>query len=88
MAMIGSLAVAMVMRALFLGIAGSRPLRYESEIVRPLLIGSTAVAPAQLYSIAMNGAVLGVFAVFMFRTSAGRSMRALACKIGSSKCGE
>ncbi len=77
-AMIGSLAVSMVMGALFLGLAGSRQLRYEFEIVSPLLIGGTSLAPAQLLAIAGAGVVLAVFAVFIFRTPAGRSMRALA----------
>ncbi len=77
-AMIGSLAVSMVLIALMLGIAGSRPLRYNFEIVAPLTIAGARVSHAQVYSIVAAVVVLGTFAVVLHKTSIGRSMRALA----------
>ena len=77
-AMIASLAVSMVLGAVLLGLAGSRQQRYALEIASPLQVGGAAVSPAQLGSVAVAGAVLAVFAAFLFLTPLGRSMRALA----------
>ncbi|HVR51008.1 MAG TPA: branched-chain amino acid ABC transporter permease [Pseudorhodoferax sp.] len=77
-AMIGSLAVAMVLTALVLGIAGSRPLRFAFDIVPPLTLGGARVSHAQACSIAVATLVLGLFAFMLYRTPVGRSMRALA----------
>jgi branched-chain amino acid transport system permease protein len=77
-AMIGSLAVSMVMVALMLGIAGSRPLRYDFEIVSPLVIAGARVSHAQAYSIGAALLVLVGFAWLLYRTPMGRRMRALA----------
>lgn len=77
-AMIGSLAVSMVIVAVILGVAGSRPMRFSFEITPPLVIGGARVAHAQIYSIA--AAVVGLvgFALVLHRTKVGRSMRALS----------
>lgn len=77
-AMIGSLAVSMVIVAGILGFAGSRPLRYAFDITPPVIIASARVAHAQLYSIAAALVVLIGFALVLYRTSIGRSMRALS----------
>ena len=77
-AMIGSLAVSMVLVAVILGFAGSRPLRYAFEISPPVIIAGARVAHAQLYSIAAAVIVMTIFSVVLFRTSIGRSMRALS----------
>lgn len=77
-AMIGSLAVSMVLIALMLGIAGSRPLRYDFEILAPLVIAGARVSHAQVYSILAASLVLAIFWFVLHRTSIGRSMRALA----------
>ena len=77
-AMIGSLAVSMVIVALVLGIAGSRPQRFDFDIVAPLVIAGARVSHAQAYSIVVAIAVLSVFTFVLYRTSIGRSMRALA----------
>lgn len=77
-AMIGSLAVAMIITAVILGVAGSKPYRYATEVVPPLVIGDARLSRAQLTSIVCGVAVLGAFALVLFRTPLGRSMRALA----------
>lgn len=77
-AMIGSLAVSMMLIAVMLGVAGSRPLRYDFAIAAPLVIGGARVAHAQVYSILAAAAVVIGFAAVLFRTNTGRSMRALS----------
>ena len=77
-AMIGSLAVSMVIVAVILGCAGSRPLRYAMDITQPIIIGGARVAHAQLYSIAAAITLLMGFALVLYRTGVGRSMRALS----------
>ncbi|MCD8515689.1 MAG: branched-chain amino acid ABC transporter permease, partial [Burkholderiaceae bacterium] len=77
-AMIGSLAVSMVILALILGIAGSRPMRFSFEITTPLIIGDARVSRAQFYSIIVSIVVLLSFAFLLFKTRIGRSMRALS----------
>ncbi len=77
-AMIGSLAVSMIMVAIILGWAGSRPLRYPFEILPPLRIGDARISQAQIWSIVACTIALATFATVLFKTSFGRSMRALA----------
>ena len=76
--MIGSLAVSMVLVALMLGIAGSRPMRYEFDIAAPLVIGGARVSWAQIYSVLASFLVLVGFSLLLFKTKVGRSMRALS----------
>jgi branched-chain amino acid transport system permease protein len=81
-AMIGSLAVSMVMVAVMLGVAGSRPMRYDFQISAPLVIGGARVAHAHAYSILAAAAVVISFTAILFRTNVGRSMRALSTNRG------
>lgn len=77
-AMIGSLAVSMVIIAVILGVAGSRPLRFAFDISPPLIIAGARISWAQVYSILVSFTVLIGFALLLFKTRVGRSMRALS----------
>ncbi|MFP3606025.1 branched-chain amino acid ABC transporter permease [Paraburkholderia sp. SIMBA_053] len=77
-AMIGSLAVSMIIVAVVLACAGSSPLHYAFEVSAPLMIAGVPLAGAQLASIGCGVAVLALFSALLFRTNLGRSMRALA----------
>lgn len=77
-AMVGSLAVSMILIALILGIAGSRPFRYTTALSAPIAIGDTMVSVDQLTSIACGFGCVLLLALLLFKTSLGRSMRAMA----------
>jgi branched-subunit amino acid ABC-type transport system permease component len=77
-AMVGSLAVSMILIALILGIAGSRPFRYTAALSTPLAIGDTMISVDQITSIACGAAVVILLALLLFKTGVGRSMRAMA----------
>lgn len=77
-AMIGSLAVSLIAVALVLGTAGSRPQQYTQDIRPPLMLGDVAISSSQAASIACGAVTLLIFAVLLYRTRLGRSMRALA----------
>jgi branched-subunit amino acid ABC-type transport system permease component len=77
-AMVGSLAVSMILIALILGIAGSRPFRYTTALSAPLSIGSTMISVDQLTSIACGFGCVVLLALLLFKTGVGRSMRAMA----------
>jgi branched-chain amino acid transport system permease protein len=78
-AMIGSLALSMIIGAVALGIAGSSPVAYRLPIEPPLLIGDAMLSHGQLVSLLTTLVLLVLFAVLLFKTRLGRSMRALAC---------
>jgi branched-chain amino acid transport system permease protein len=77
-AMVGSLAVSMILIALMLGIAGSRPFRYTAALSAPLALGDTMISVDQVTSIACGLGCVLLLALLLFRTSVGRSMRAMA----------
>ncbi|MFM0052757.1 branched-chain amino acid ABC transporter permease [Caballeronia grimmiae] len=77
-AMVGSLAVSMILIAVVLGSAGSRPLRYTKALSAPLQIGSTMISVDQITSIACGFGCVALLALLLFRTGVGRSMRAMA----------
>lgn len=77
-AMIGSLAISMILIAVVLGVAGSRPWRYAPTLSSPLQVGSTVISIDQLTSIACGVGCIGLLAVLLFRTNVGRSMRAMS----------
>ncbi|WP_226504613.1 branched-chain amino acid ABC transporter permease [Pseudomonas sp. MWU16-30317] len=78
-AMIGSLALSMIIGALVLGIAGSSPLSYRLPIEAPWSLGDAMLARSQLLSMITTLVLLVLFALLLFKTRLGRSMRALAC---------
>jgi len=77
-AMIGSLAISMIVIAFVLGIAGSRPLRYTATLPTPFQVGDTSISVGQLTSIGLGIACLCLLALLLFRTGVGRSMRAMS----------
>lgn len=77
-AMIGSLAVSMLFTAPFLVTVGPRPKRFDLEIMAPLRFAGVSVTPMQIVSVALTLGAILVFALILFRTPLGRSMRATA----------
>lgn len=77
-AMIGSLAVSMIMIAIALGLAGSSPMHYSFDIRPPVMLGDTPISFSQIGSISCGVITLLLFSLLLFRTSLGRSMRALS----------
>ncbi|RQS63400.1 branched-chain amino acid ABC transporter permease [Burkholderia sp. Bp8963] len=77
-AMIGSLAISMILIASILGVAGSRPWRYASTLSSPLQVGSTTISVDQITSIACGAGCVVLLAILLFRTGVGRSMRAMS----------
>lgn len=77
-AMIGSLAVAMLIVAVMQGLAGSFPRMFELPRTEPLRIGDVRLARTQIYSVATTIVLLGLVVFLLFHTRMGRSMRALA----------
>ncbi|MGU7782281.1 branched-chain amino acid ABC transporter permease [Burkholderia sp. PU8-34] len=77
-AMIGSLAISMILIASILGVAGSRPWRYASTLPSPLQVGATTISVDQITSIACGFGCVVLLAILLFRTGVGRSMRAMS----------
>jgi branched-subunit amino acid ABC-type transport system permease component len=75
-AMIGSLAVSMVISAVFLITVGPNPNRFDIPVTRPLRIVGARITEQQLITFAIVAAVLLIFALLYFRTDLGRCMRA------------
>ncbi|WP_315708562.1 branched-chain amino acid ABC transporter permease [Brenneria uluponensis] len=76
-AMIGSLAVSMIMLALVLGIAGSSPVGYGLPISPALSLDGTRVSGDQLWTIAITLLLLSGFSWLLFHSTLGRAIRAL-----------
>lgn len=77
-AMIGSLAVAMILSAAVLATAGSSPRSYGLPLMAPWLLGDARLSPMQLGVMLASAALLAAFALLLFRTRVGRAMRAIA----------
>lgn len=75
-AMIGSLAVSMIFTAAFLVTVGARPKRFDLEIMPPLRWAGVSVTPMQCVSVGLTVGAIVLFALLLFRTGLGRSMRA------------
>src|SRR5690606_24971612 len=78
-AMIGSLAVSMVLVASVLGIAGSFPHMFSLPHTEPLIIGDARISHTQLWFVLTTLVLLTLFVLLLFHTQVGRAMRALAC---------
>lgn len=78
-AMIGSLAVSMILVACVLGMAGSFPRMFSVPYAEPLVIAGARLSKTQLWFVLTTIALLVVFIVLLFHTQVGRAMRALAC---------
>lgn len=77
-AMIGSLAVAMMAIALMQGLAGSFPRMFNLPHVEPLVVGGARISYTQLYLMGTTAVLLVLFVLLLFYTRLGRAMRALA----------
>ncbi|MDM0029532.1 branched-chain amino acid ABC transporter permease [Variovorax saccharolyticus] len=77
-AMIGSLAIAMLVVALVQGIAGSFPRMFNLPVTAPIVLGEARLSHTQLYFVATTGVLLALFALLLFFTRTGRAMRAMA----------
>lgn len=77
-AMIGSLAVSMLLVAVVQGVAGSFPRMFSLHPMTPVVFGSARISPVQLWFCLTTVLLLLLFVVLLFHTQAGRSMRALA----------
>ncbi|MFT4266051.1 MAG: branched-chain amino acid ABC transporter permease [Xenophilus sp.] len=77
-AMIGSLAVAMLLIAGVQGLAGSFPRMFNLPLAQPVVIGGARLSQAQLGSVSTTLVLLVLFTLLLFGTRTGRALRALA----------
>lgn len=75
-AMIGSLAVSMLISAIFLMAIGPNPTRFDLPITRPIRLLGARVTEHQLMSLSITALAILGFALLLFRTDLGRCMRA------------
>ncbi|MBD1552676.1 branched-chain amino acid ABC transporter permease [Pseudomonas typographi] len=78
-AMIGSLALAMILVAAALAGHGASPLAYRLPLIAPWVLGPLFVAPNQALAMGVTLAVLLACTWLLLGTRQGRAMRALAC---------
>lgn len=78
MAMIGSLAVAMLVVAATQGVAGSFPRMFNLPVTEPLVLGGVRLTPTQITAMGATALLLLLFALLLFFTRTGRAMRALS----------
>ncbi|OZI70877.1 branched-chain amino acid ABC transporter permease [Bordetella genomosp. 12] len=76
--MIGSLAIAMIIGAVILGVAGSFPYVPQAGQQSTVTIAGVFLSAAQTYKIGTTVCVIVLFWMFWTRTRLGRSMRALS----------
>lgn len=77
-AMIGSLAVSMLVIAFVQGFAGSFPKMFNLPLTEPLVFGEVRLSRIQLWTVGTTLAILALFAALLFFTRSGRAMRALS----------
>lgn len=77
-AMIGSLAIAMLTIAIMQGLAGSFPRMFSLPRLEPLVLGGARIAYTQLYLMGTTLVLLVLFMLLLFYTRLGRAMRALS----------
>jgi len=77
-AMIGSLALAMVFSAVFLVTLGPQPARLKIAVSAPFRFLGARLTEPQLISFGLSLAALAAFAYILFRSDLGRCMRATA----------
>lgn len=77
-ALVASLGLSMVFSAVFLVTAGPRPQRFEMEIAPPIRFWGARMTEHQLVSLSISALAILVFALILFRTDLGRTMRATA----------
>ncbi len=77
-AMIGSLAVAMLVIAAMQGLAGSFPRMFHLPRAQPLVLGDARITWTQLCFMGTTLVLLALFMLVLFHTRLGRAMRALS----------
>lgn len=77
-AMIGSLAVSMLLIAAIQAAAGTFPRMFNLPRVAPLVLGEARITQTQIYLVGTTIVLLALFLLLLFYTRVGRSMRALA----------
>lgn len=77
-AMIGSLAVAMLVVAGAQGVAGSFPRMFNLPITEPVVLGGVRLSHTQIAAMATTAVLLALFTLLLFFTRTGRAMRALS----------
>lgn len=77
-AMIGSLAVAMLVVAGAQGVAGSFPRMFNLPITEPLVLGGVRLSHTQVAAMGTTAVLLVLFTLLLFFTRTGRAMRALS----------
>jgi branched-subunit amino acid ABC-type transport system permease component len=77
-AMIGSLAVAMIAVSGFLAIFGSRPRRLPLAMEAPIMIAGAPVTPLALWTLSGTALLLAGLTMLLYFTPFGRALRALA----------
>jgi branched-subunit amino acid ABC-type transport system permease component len=77
-AMIGSLALAIVIRALVQLWMGTRPSAFERPLERAVQIGGAFITPLQIWLIGVTFITIGAFMLVLYRTKFGRTLRAVA----------
>jgi branched-chain amino acid transport system permease protein len=78
-AMIGSLAIAMLVVAIAQGVAGSFPRMFELPLQAPMVFFGARLTHTQLWFVGSTIVLLALYAALLFYTRVGRAMRALAC---------
>lgn len=77
-AMIGSLALAIVLRALVQLFMGTRPSSFDRPLERAIEIGGAFITPLQVWLIGITLTVIAAFMIVLYRTKLGRTLRAVA----------
>lgn len=77
-AMIGSLALAIVLRAVVQLFIGTRPLAFERPLERAVDVGGAFITPLQIWLIGITLATIAIFMLVLYRTRFGRTLRAVA----------
>lgn len=77
-AMIGSLALAIVFRALVQLFVGTRPVAFERPLERAVEIGGAFVTPLQVRLIVITVVTVALFMLVLYRSKFGRTLRAVA----------
>ncbi|EXL06508.1 ABC transporter permease [Brucella anthropi] len=87
-AMIGSFAVAMIIRASLQAIAGTRSARFDVPIEAPIQFMGASLTIVQAIVLGITAAVCIIFFFVLYKTNLGRSMRAVATQPDLAKaCG-
>jgi len=79
-AMIGSMAVAMIIRSAIQAVAGTRSQRFDLPIDVPHQFMGAMITTTQIVILAVTALVIVAFLLLLFKTGLGRSMRAVAAQ--------